>query len=417
MKRWQGWNTKVVWSLCLSLVLGLFIVGVIRIEAKDNTTPAVEGIDSRWVNVLQKLVDENSSTDNVAGSEKNREIMIQEFDKLGFKSTVKEGTQGRKVVSFQKAGAKPELALIGHVDTVFPKDSSFDKLKVEGNRLSGPGVIDMKGGLVMMLNIVDELNRTDPELAGKIRVIINDDEETGSVGTNAILKDLTKDLKYGLVLEPGLPDGSLVTSHMGVRWLQVDVHGKASHAGLEPQSGIDACTEASYKTTKLSRITDYKKGPFVNPGVIQGGTKPNVVCENATIKMDIRFFGKKDLDRATKRIKKITDHSTVYNKKLKQGTKSELKQLAELPPMTESSTADLFKFAQEAGKELGQSVTGKQVGYGSDANHLAPTGLKLLVGLGPYGGGMHTNNEFMDAANYEKRLKLNLSLIGKVLKK
>ncbi|SFS30689.1 M20/M25/M40 family metallo-hydrolase [Marininema halotolerans] len=417
MHRIKKWHIQLKWSLCVALVLGLFLVGGIRTEAEEQTTPSVNGMDARWVDVLQKLVNENSSTDNPAGVEKNRELLIQEFDKLGFKPTLTEGTQGRKVVSFQKEGAKPELALLGHLDTVFPKDSSFNQLTVDGDRLSGPGVIDMKGGIVMMLNIVDELNRTHPELAEKIRVIINDDEETGSVGTNAVLKDLTKDLKYGLVFEPGLPDGSLVTAHMGVRWLQLDVHGKASHAGLEPQNGIDACTEAAYKTTKLARITNYKKGPFVNPGVIQGGTKPNVVCENATIKMDIRFFGEKDLQRGMKRIQKITKHSTIYNQSLKQGTQSELKQLAELPPMTESSTADLFKLAQEAGGELGQSVTGTPVGYGSDANHLAPSGLKLLVGLGPYGGGMHTDHEYMEAANYEKRLKLNLALLKKALNK
>ncbi|MCS1350243.1 M20/M25/M40 family metallo-hydrolase [Mechercharimyces sp. CAU 1602] len=403
------------WVCIMALVaLGLIQPSASAQEA-THTLPRVAGMEERWIEVLRELVETNSGSANPDGLEKNREILIDAFASIGFQATEHDAGNGHKVLSFEKEGAEPELALVGHLDTVFEEESSFQELRIEGDRLIGPGVIDMKGGLVMMLDLAERLNQTDSELASKVRIVINDDEETGSVYSKSILKELTKDLSYALVLEPGLPDGSVVTAHMGVRWLQIDVKGKAAHAGMEPQQGIDACTEAAYKMTKMVKMTNYDGGPYVNPGVVEGGTKPNVICEEASVKIDVRYVEEKDLKRVMKKLGKITDRSYVYNPVLEEGTTSTLKQLAALPAMPPASTDELFAIAQAAGEELGQTVTGQAVGYGSDANHLAETEVNLLVGLGPYGGAMHTDEEYMLISSYVSRLQLNEAIIRKAL--
>lgn len=401
----------------------MLLLGVLGICSGASLKPSVsigdssiQSIDNRWLVVLKKLVEENSGSNNLEGLERNRKILIEEFERIGFVTTIHEVRGGHKVLSFQKKEANPDIALIGHIDTVFEANTNFRVFSVEKEKITGPGLIDMKGGLVLMMNLLDQLNQENPELANKIRVVINDDEETGSTYSKDKLMELTKDLSYGMVFEPGLDNGDLVTSQLGVNWIQIDVKGKAAHAGLEPEKGVSACTELSYKLIKLERLMNYQKGPFINPGVIEGGSKPNVICDRASVKVDIRFVDDKQMESTYKKIQKIVETSTVYNEIIKQGTTASLQKLAALPSMPESATKDLFIFAQEAGLEIGQTVKGQRVGYGSDANHLASSGLKLLVGLGPYGGKMHTEEEYMLISAYKERLQLNYQLIKQVLK-
>ncbi|MEK4504243.1 M20/M25/M40 family metallo-hydrolase [Bacillus sp. FSL R12-0069] len=401
----------------------LLLLGVVGIFSGASLKPSVstehssiQSIDNRWLVVLKKLVEENSGSNNLEGLEKNRKILIEEFEKIGFVTTTHEVGGGHKVLSFQKKGANPDVALIGHIDTVFEMNTDFRVFTVEKEKIKGPGVIDMKGGLVLMMNLLDQLNQENPEIVKKIRVIINDDEETGSTYSKEKLIELTKGLSYGMVFEPGLENGNLVTSQLGVNWIQIDVKGRAAHAGLEPEKGVNACTELSNKIIKLERLMNYQKGPFINPGVIEGGSKPNVICDRASVKVDIRFVDDKQLENTYKKIRKIVATSTVYNEIINQGTTASLQKLAALPSMPESATKDLFALAQKAGLEIGQTVKGQRVGYGSDANHLSSTGLKLLVGVGPYGGKMHTEEEFMLVSAYKERFQLNYQMMTQILK-
>ena len=367
-----------------------------------------------WQILLEKIVNINSGTQNIDGLEAIREVLIPEFEKLGFKATTHNLDDGHKVVSMVVPGGTPELLLMGHIDTVFRKDSKFQKYEVKGDKIYGPGIIDMKAGIIMMLGLLKRFKDTDQ--LKKFMVIINDDEEIGSPYSHLQVKELVADVKSGLVFEPGLPGGAVVTAHSGVLWLTLSVKGKASHAGLEPEKGINACVELSDKVVRISKLTDYAKKLTVNVGVINGGSKANVVCETAKAIIDVRFVEKVDLERTVRRIKAITDKMYVYNDYLKATPTVKLETLVAIPSMPSSHTKRLYGLLEIAGDSINQKVNGSHVGYGSDANQLADTGMDLLVGLGPYGEGMHTDSEYLTIATYELRLTLTEALIKEILK-
>jgi len=367
-----------------------------------------------WLTLLEKIVNINSGTQNIEGLEANREVLIPEFEKLGFEVTIHNLNDDHKLVSMVVPGGKPELLLMGHIDTVFKEDSKFQEYEVKGDKIYGPGIIDMKAGIVLMLGLLKRFMDTDQ--LKKFMVIINDDEEIGSPHSQDLVKELMADVKSGLVFEPGLPGGAVVTSHSGVRWLTLSVRGKASHAGLEPEKGINACVELSDKVVRISGLTDYSKKLTVNVGVINGGSKPNVVCDHAQARIDIRFVEKDDVENAVREIQDITDEYYVYNDLLKATPTAKLETVVAIPSMPGSHTKRLYGLLEIAGESINQTVNGSHVGYTSDANHLADTGTDLLVGLGPYGEGMHTESEHLTITTYEERLNLTEALVKEILK-
>ncbi len=385
--------------LLLYSVLGLLLAT--SATASDNHTMNPERL-------LAPLVNTNTGTRNVAGLNRARSLLVPEFETLGYETTTYRLPEGRQVVSFQFPGTKPDIMLLGQIDTVFPAESPLKKLRIEGGKVFGPGVIDMKGGITLILDI---LARLDTKIRRQIRIVLNDDEEIGSPFTLPTLRELAGGMRFGLVFEPGLADGALVTSQSGVVWLDLEVTGKEAHAGLEPEKGINACVELSHKVVSLAALTDYKRTLTVNTGVLRGGTKPNVVCKEALARIDVRYVDPQDLETLMQRIREIAMRMTVRNPDSTIGLSAKLKEIVTLPSLTSKNTSLMYEETRKAAQRLGQTITGRHVGYASNANQLADTGVELLVGLGPYGGGMHTDQEFMSIAAYEKRLQLGIELI------
>jgi glutamate carboxypeptidase len=363
--------------------------------------------------LLGQLVNINTATQNIAGLAQVRQLLIPQFEALGLVLTKHRLAQdGREVLSFEMPGAQPKVLLVGHLDTVFPATGAFQSLQEQGDRLIGPGVIDMKGGVVLLLNVLEQLKKQGG--LEQVRVVLNDDEEIGSPHSKAMLRNLAKGLPFGLVFEPGLADGAVVSSQSGIRWIKLSTTGKAAHAGLEPEKGIDACLDLAIKAKKVTELAQAGKGLTINPGLIEGGTKPNIVCEKASVTFDIRFRAQSDWQQLASAIEKIGAVSDVYNPLLKQGTHTEVTQLAEMPLLPAANTAELLGRIQASARALGQTVPARAVGYGSDGNNLAETGMQLLVGVGPYGGGMHTDQEFMLLSSYQERLALLTKLITQI---
>lgn len=395
----------------------VWLPGLLLLATLAQATPLPregEGLAPRWEGLLEKLVDINSGTQNVEGLEQVRSVLIPEFEALGFVTTSTDLGEGRKLLSFQLPGSTPELLLVGHLDTVFEKTTGpAQRLRRQGDRLSGPGVIDMKGGVVLMLDVLESLK--DTGLLQHIKVVLNDDEETGSPRSKEALRQAAQGLRYALVFEPGLPDGSVVASQSGVRWLRLTVKGRGAHAGLEPERGVNACVEASHKASRLDALTSFQKGLTVNVGTLSGGTKPNIVCEEASLMLDIRYRQEADWVATLKRIERIQREMTVSNPLLGVSPTATLETVAELPSLTPERTRELRERVAQAAASVGQRIEARHVGYGSDGNHLAESGIQLLVGLGPYGGGMHTQDEFLSLKGYAKRRSLNRALIQRIL--
>jgi len=390
------------------IMIAVSIFGALINQADASPMP------SHWKALLRQLVEVNTETRNTAGLERIREILVPQFQALGMQSTIIDLPEGRRILSFQTPQARPKILWVGHLDTVFSVNHTVGEYREDGDKIHGPGVIDMKSGIVLMLHLLSELKNT-PYLH-QIRIVLNDDEENGSRFSRSTLQELARGIPYGLVFEPGLPGGEVVIAHSGVQWLNLTVRGKSSHAGLEPELGINACIEASYKAGELAKLSDYSRGLSLNVGTIQGGTHPNVVCEQATLRLDIRYRERADLKQMLLEIMQIKEKMTVYNPILNQYPTATLDTIAELPNMPASATSLLFDRLQTTAKRIGMRVSGRPVGYASDGNHLATTGINLLVGLGPYGGGMHTNDEYLLQSSYLERFALNLNFIKSILK-
>jgi len=406
-------------NLLLSVYYAFFALSVLSFSVLDIAGIAHASgsgpIPDQWVSLLKRMVETNSSSDNPEGLEKMRAILIPELKVLGFQTRTVELEGQHKILIADFAHEKPELLLMGHVDTVFSKTSSFQKFGIQNDRYLGPGVIDMKGGNTLMLHVLSELKKSGLSLK-KIRVLINDDEELGSPFSKSTYMNLVKGMTHALVFEPGLPNSAVVSSHSGVQDMQLTVKGKAAHAGMDHEKGVNACVELANKIIKLSRLTDYQRKLKVNVGVMKGGTKANIVCDEASAVIDIRYIKKEDLDFILAEIEKIKNESTVHNSLLNLSPQAELKPISNMVNMPEEASASILKVIQSLSSQLGHMIQGQYVGYGSDGGPLAQAGLSVLVGLGPYGGGMHTDQEFMDFASYQERFKLNTLLIKELLK-
>ncbi|AOY01922.1 M20/M25/M40 family metallo-hydrolase [Jeongeupia sp. USM3] len=370
-------------------------------------------IEPAYVQLLKQIVEVNTETRNTAGLAQARELLIPQFAALGMTPTRHAlAEQGREVLSFDTPDKAPKVMLVGHLDTVFAKDSRFQQFADLGDRFAGPGIIDMKGGLVLMLNVLAQLKQ-----AGRlehVRVVINDDEEIGSPYSKKTLRSLAAGIPYGLVFEPGLEDGAVVRSQSGVRWIRLTSTGKAAHAGLEPENGLDACLDLAKKVARITALARPQQGLTINPGVIEGGTKPNVVCDKASVTFDVRFRETADWQRLSAAIDDIARQSDVYNDRLKRGVRSEVKQIAEMPLLPAEQTSVLAARFEAVAHQLGQPFHARAVGYGSDGNNLSDTGMQLLVGVGPYGGGMHTDSEHLLLSAYRDRLTLLTRLLSQL---
>ena len=241
-------------------------------------SPASRVIAEKWMALLKDLVEINSGTENVAGIEDVRKKVIPEFEKLGYHATIADFGNGHKLVSFDMPGdipgQGPNILLAGHLDTVFPKISPFQKLTQTGDELHGPGVMDMKGGVVMILNLLSDF---DMSTRKQIRIVLNDDEEIGSPNSKKKFDELAANIPFGLIFEPGLPNGDVITSSSGVHWIEINVKGLAAHAGMGFQKGLNACLALSEKLPRIAQLTNFGRDLTVNIGSIEGGTKPNVV--------------------------------------------------------------------------------------------------------------------------------------------
>jgi glutamate carboxypeptidase len=282
--------------------------------------------------------------------------------------------------------------------------------------ITGPGVIDMKGGIALMFAVLKELKEDlgDQALNG-IVVALNDDEEIGSGGTKDILRALTKGTEAALVFEPGLADSALVSAHSGLDWIKLSVKGKAAHAGLEPERGVNACVELAAKIVEIQKLNDYPRRVSVSPDLIEGGTTVNTICENASVTMDFRYPDVAARDQVRRRLQEISDKTLTRKDQKPSDFKVELTYQVSTDPMSADKTQKLVAVAREVAKSLGQTFEARPVGYLSDGNNLADLGVPLLVGLGPYGGGMHTDHEFMKVSSFAERKALAKGLLRRIL--
>jgi glutamate carboxypeptidase len=304
---------------------------------------------------------------------------------------------GRLKASNPAAGA-PRVLMIGHYDTVFPSSVTQTwKYTTDATRAYGPGVLDMKGGLVVGLWAVAalrDLGLPTPELT----YIFNSDEEPGSPKSRDVILREAASHDLALVLEPGRPGPAITVGRKGVGIFRLVIDGVEAHAGVEPEKGANAIVEAGHKAIALYALNDREVGTSVTPGVVNGGTHPYVVPGRCELSFDIRVPTLSEQERILAALDEIA--GTTYIP----GTRTELFGRFHRPPMAASEkTWEYIRMVQAAGEAMGYPLQTATSGGASDANLTAAAGVPTIDGLGPDGGRAHSTEEYIELASVPKR--------------
>jgi glutamate carboxypeptidase len=365
---------------------------------------------------IRQLVEIESPSDNKAAVDRVSEAVAAKFAALGCRVRIHQARDfgNHLQVDFAgNSGVKPVL-LLGHYDTVYPLGTLASMpCKVIGDKLAGPGVLDMKSGIALMLHAIAALqdwNSGDGrrELPRPITVLLVSDEEVGSDSSRRITESLAKKSAAVLVLEPSYGfDGAVKTARKGVGDYTLKVTGKASHAGLDFQKGVNAILELARQIEKVSGFTDLNKGLTVNVGLVSGGSRTNVVPAEASAQVDVRIARLKDAAGIDKKMRGLRP----FNRKCK----LEISGGINRPPLERTAgVAALFTKAAAIARDLGWKLGEAAVGGGSDGNFTGALGIPTLDGLGGVGDGAHALHEHILISELPRRAALIAGLIETV---
>ena len=305
---------------------------------------------------------------------------------------------GRPV--FWWGASNPQVVVLAHLDTVWPKGSFIPLWKVEGTKATGPGIFDMKAGFIQALYAMKGIT-------GSVALVATTDEETGSATSKEFIKQISSQAKAVLVLEASL-NGMVKTGRKGTAMYQIKIHGKASHAGLEPEKGINSTVEIAHAIIAVAGLENKEHGTTVVPTMLRAGNTTNTVPDLAVLDIDIRSYSMDDLKRVDAAIRNL--------KAVNADTRYEITGGFNRPPLETSSTMALYERAEKVAKELGMPPLGHaSVGGASDGNFAAAAGAQVLDGLGAIGDGAHAAHEWVDISTLEIRSTFLNALIKDLL--
>jgi len=285
------------------------------------------------------------------------------------------------------------------MDTVFPL-GTLEKIpyREADDKIFGPGVLDMKSGIVISLAAIEELQRYN-SLNRPVTLLCTSDEEIGSQSSRELIETLAKESELVLVLESALVDGSLKTWRKGVGEFWIKVKGRAAHAGGEHERGRNAIEELAHHVLTIQKLTNYGRGTTLNVGVIHGGTVSNVVPEEAVAHIDVRVMQPGEWERIAAEMRAL--------RPVIDGTSLETNGGLNRPPMPFDDLAQAtFERAHSIAEKIGLELKAGGSGGGSDANFVAPLGIPVLDGLGAVGEGYHSEREFIFADSLQERANL-----------
>ncbi len=355
---------------------------------------------------LRQLVELESPSHEKSFLDRLGRHIAAEFQKLGgrIKFHKQKSAGDHLQVDFPGQG-KPVL-LLGHTDTVWDVGTLASMpFRVAKGRAYGPGAFDMKAGIVQPMYAIRGLQARDERLPRALTVLLVTDEEVGSHSSRPITEALARQSAAVLVLEPAHgPKGALKTARKGVGEYQIKVTGREAHSGLDFGKGASAVLELARQLTAIAEFTDVKRGITVNPGVIRGGTRTNVVAGEAVAEVDARISRLRDIARLDKEFRSLKPFDRRCNLEISGGIGR--------PPMERSKqVVRLFTIAQRLAAELGWQLEEASVGGGSDGNFTAALGIPTLDGLGAVGDGAHARHESVVIAEMPRRAALLARLI------
>jgi len=377
---------------------------------------------------LKKIVEINSGTLNVEGINRVKEILSRELSKLGFKSRSVPGGQvtnltckggdiqfADHLVATLNTGNGRKLLLNGHLDTVFPKDNAFQSLVVEGDTLKGPGVSDMKGGLIAMVYALKALHNMNLLENVQLTVLLNSDEEMGSLGSRSLIEGLAEQHDLGLVFE-GSKENDLIRHRKGLGQVRLKVTGRASHSGAAHEEGVSAIRELSHKIVEIEKLTDYDRQTTVNVGLVQGGEARNTIPPCAEAYIDLRYPNNDRGNHLVSEIKRIAAIKHTQNPLLGLSPETEIwvklhRPAKNIHPETDAILAAVMGISAALGQPLGSRYSGG----GTDGSIMQSVGLPTMDSLGPDGKGSHSPREESSISSLMVRTKMTAVLLSRLI--
>jgi glutamate carboxypeptidase len=351
---------------------------------------------------LEKLVNTESPSNEVALLAVSAETLARLMERrLGSSPRIVDGPAGPHV--HWSGGGTPKVLIVGHHDTVFPTGTVAARpFAVVDGRATGPGVFDMKAGIVQAIHAVASL--ADRE---GVEILITADEEVGSGTSRELIEDRALACGNVLVCEPSADGGALKTARKGTGTFDIVVHGKASHAGLEPEKGINSLVAAAELVQQVVTFADPARGTTVTPTMAMSGTADNVVPARTSVTVDVRVEQAGEKERLEAAFAALA--TTVP------GASIELLGGLNRPPMPPSASTSLFPLAVAAAAGVGlDEVRGVAVGGGSDGNFTAARGVPTLDGLGAVGGGAHADHEYVEVDAMVDRARLLAAIVAAI---
>ncbi len=366
---------------------------------------------------LETLVNLDSGTYNKVGVDQVGEQMHQLFERAGFHTELDSQTDyGNNLIAHRDGtwAEGPRLLLIGHMDTVFGDGEAqkrpFKILKRDGRRIAtGPGILDMKSGLLIGLSALELLIERGQDAYQRVTFLCNSDEEIGSPGSKPLVERLAKEVDAVLVLEPGREPEAVVSRRRGVGKYKLEVHGIAAHAGADPWNGRNAILELTYHIQRLQALNDTIPRITLNTGIVGGGERSNIVPDYAWCEIDIRAESRAAMRQLEDAMRNAISQPVL------EGTRISLNGAAWHQPFEETHNGQLVALAREAGHALGVKIEARGNGGGSDGNTSAGLSIPTLDGLGAAGAHAHNPDEYIDLDSLPIRISLLAGLVQRII--
>ena len=368
--------------------------------------------ESAMTRQVGRLVEIESSSYDRAGVNRLVNALAAEWKKRGARVERLRPARDRERGDLLRCEWRPrgdaaagQILVLGHTDTVYERGTlARTPFRVRGGRAYGPGTLDMKAGLAIALGAVDAMRAARLEPRRRVVFLWTPDEEIGSEASRGTIEREARRSAAVLVLEPGTgPSGKLKTARKGVGEFTLEVTGRAAHAGVNPQAGVNAVHELAMQIARVARFGEPRRGITVNVDVIEGGTRTNVIAERARARVDVRVARAADIPRVTARFRAL--------RPILPGARVRVSGGIDRPPMERRVAEVLFAQAHRLGGELGMWMEESSTGGGSDGNFTAALGVPTLDGLGAVGAGAHTAGEYIRTRSLAERAALLAALL------
>jgi glutamate carboxypeptidase len=376
-----------------------------------NLKPLFKGLTPRLPDMLLTLeafVCAESPSTEKAAADVCAQVIAREWRKRGVRvELIEQKHRGAHLrITYGSSGtARGQLMVLGHYDTVYASGMLAKMpFRVAAGRVHGPGVFDMKAGIVQALFALDALESGGAALKKRIVFLWTSDEEIGSESSRKLIESEAKRGDAVFVLEPALgAKGLLKTARKGVGEAEIIVRGRASHAGLAPEKGVNAIHELALQIARIIEWNDLPRGISINAGRIEGGTRANVIPDHARVILDLRALRSNDMQKIEKKLHAL--------RPILPGAKVEVRGGFNRAPLERKVSAELFRRASALAKQMGFTIGEGTAGGGSDGNLTAALGIPTLDGLGAVGDGAHSLGEYIVARSMPQRAALLAALL------